>query len=301
MDRLIFRIKERYLSITPTCLNLGCGSRYHPDWINIDISPQGPGVIKHDLSRGIPFSDSSCDVVYHAAVLEHMDRLEAAVFMNECYRVLKPGGIVRVGVPDLEKICRLYLSKLEAVLNGNSEAIYDYDWIMLELYDQSVREMSGGSMLDFLRQNPLPNESFIYERIGEEGRILVDTLHGQDGRKKSSNKPILHKIINRGLPKLRGFAKRMLVRLLFGPKDLKAFDIGRFRLSGEVHQWMYDRYSLTRLLSAAGFHDINLQDSYTSQIPNWINYNLDISPDGQVSKSDLFFLEAIKPGILNYE
>ena len=86
-------------------LNLGCGSRYHPDWINIDIVPHGPEVIQHDLSRGIPLPDASCDVVYHTAVLEHMRRSDAAAFLAECYRVLKPGGIVRVGVPDLERIC----------------------------------------------------------------------------------------------------------------------------------------------------------------------------------------------------
>ena len=154
-------------------LNLGCGHRYHPDWINIDIIPKGLGVIKHDLSCGIPLPDASCNVIYHSAVLEHMRRPDAVAFLKECHRVLKPDGILRVGVPDLEKICRLYLSKLAEALNGDETAAHDYDWIMLELLDQIVREKSGGNMLDYLRQNPLPNETFVYERIGEEGRELV--------------------------------------------------------------------------------------------------------------------------------
>ncbi len=164
----------------PKYLNLGCGSRYHPDWINIDIATRGPEVIQHDLSRGIPLPDASCDVVYHAAVLEHLRRSDAAALLAECYRVLKPCGIVRVGVPDLEKICQLYLSRLAAALKGDEAAVHDYDWIMLELFDQIVREKGGGGMLDYLRQNPLPNETFVYERIGEEGRQLVKALRRQD-------------------------------------------------------------------------------------------------------------------------
>jgi hypothetical protein len=224
-----------------------------------------------------------------------MRRQEATTFMKDCYRVLKPGGIIRVGVPDLEKICRLYLSKLEAVLQGNTEVVGEYDWIMLELYDQSVREMSGGSLLDYLRQNPLPNESFIYERIGEEGRQLANALRQRNGQKERFKLSTLQEIRYSGIPRLSEFARRMLVRLLFGPKDLEAFNIGRFRLSGEVHRWMYDRYSLTRMLSSIGFCDIQMKDNYTSRIPNWLNYHLDISPDGQVIKPNLFFLEAIKP------
>jgi SAM-dependent methyltransferase len=282
------------LSDAATYLNLGCGSRYHPDWINIDIVPHGPEVIQHDLSRGIPLPDASCDVVYHAAVLEHMRRSDAAAFLAECYRVLKPGGIMRVGVPDLEKICQLYLSRLAAALNGDEAAAHDYDWIMLELYDQTVREKSGGGMLDYLRQNPLPNETFVYERIGEEGRQLVKTLRQQDSLSRCLFSTLLHRL-RRGLRTLPGAAKRRMLWWLLGAEGMRAFDIGRFRLSGEVHQWMYDRYSLAQLLIAAGFQDPRLQDASTSRIPDWTSFHLDTLPDGQVIKPDLFFMEAIKP------
>lgn len=277
-----------------TYLNLGCGSRYHPDWINIDISPQGPEVMQHDLSRGIPLPDASCDVVYHTAVLEHMRRSDAAAFLVECHRVLKPGGILRVGVPDLEKICQLYLSRLAVALDGDEAAVHDYDWIMLELYDQTVREKSGGGMLDYLRQNPLPNETFVYERIGEEGRQLVKALQGQDSPSRRSLQAFLSRL-RRGLRSLPGVAKRRIPQWLLGADAKRALEIGRFRLAGEVHQWMYDRYSLARLLSLTGFRDPQLQDAKTSRIPNWTNFNLDTLPDGQVIKPDLLFMEAIKP------
>lgn len=270
-------------------LNLGCGSRHHPDWVNIDIAPQGPEVIQNDLSRGIPLSDASCAVVYHAAVLEHLRRPDAQAFLTECYRVLKPGGIIRVGVPDLEKICRLYLSSLAAALNGEKTAAHDYEWIMLELFDQIVREKSGGEMADYLRQNPLPNETFVYERIGEEGRELVQALLSTPLH-VSQSKPSLSDFIS----KLFAGLRPRVLEWLLGAQDRRALEIGRFRLAGEVHQWMYDRYSLARLLGLAGFRDSQVQDAHTSRIPDWSNFHLDILPDGQVIKPDLFFMEAIK-------
>jgi SAM-dependent methyltransferase len=278
-------------------VNLGCGTRYHSGWINIDIASSGPSVIQYDLSQGIPLGDASCDVVYNAAVLEHMRREDALRFLRECYRVLKPGGIVRVGVPDLEKLCQLYLSTLQAALDGDETAAHDYDWIMLELYDQTVREKSGGGMVEFLRQNPLPNEAFVYERIGEEGRQLVNALHNHEKRRvqaPTTTKPNIFVGLRRRLRTLPGSMKRRLLLLLLGSDGMRALEIGRFRLAGEVHQWMYDRYSLARLLTAAGFCNPVVQSATSSQIPNWTSFHLDTTPDGRVIKPDLFFMEATK-------
>jgi predicted SAM-dependent methyltransferase len=287
------------LSDETTYLNLGCGNRYHPKWINIDIAPQGPEVIQHDLRRGIPLSDASCDVVYHAAVLEHMRRSDATTFLVECHRVLKPGGIMRVGVPDLEKICQIYLSRLASAINCDEKAAQDYDWIMLELYDQAVRERSGGDMLDYLRHNPLKNETFIYERIGEEGYQLVKSLQLQDKRKISRFPNSLHGIPQR-FRSLLGVAKRGIPKWLLGNDDKQALEIGRFRMAGELHQWMYDRYSLAKLLRLSGFCDPQLQDAKSSRIPNWVSYHLDTMSNGKVIKPDLFFMEAIKPESPDY-
>lgn len=290
------------MSDAATYLNLGCGSRYHPGWINIDIAPHAPEVIQHDLSRGIPLPDASCDVVYHAAVLEHIRRSDAAAFLVECHRVLKPGGVIRVGVPDLEKLCQLYLSKLQATAAGDVDAAHDYDWVILELCDQTVREKTGGDMLDYLRQNPLPNEAFVYERIGEEGRQLVKALRKRDNSEHdpAAEPAFLHKLRKR-LRSLPGAAKRRILWWLLGKEGMRALEIGRFRLAGEVHQWMYDRYSLARLLIATGFCDPQLQDAGSSRIPNWTNFHLDTLPDGQAIKPDLFFMEAIKLGAAVHE
>jgi predicted SAM-dependent methyltransferase len=267
-----------------TYLNLGCGERFHPDWINIDLTSGRSGVIAHDLAKGIPFSPDSADAVYLAAVFEHIRRNDAANFLREIYRVLKPGGIVRVGVPDLEKICRLYL---EASLAGDKQAVHDYDWIVLEMLDQMVRETSGGSMLRYLQRRSLPNEQFIVDRIGDEGRKLIDQIRRQPTAANKSFPQRLRAIA-------RGVRDRLLT-FLVGRKNARAFAIGCFRLGGEVHHWMYDRFSLARELMAAGFSEPTVRSASESAIPDWGRFYLDVQSDGTINKPDLLFMEAIKP------
>ena len=59
--------------------------------------------------------------------------------------------------------------------------------------------------------------------------------------------------------------------------------VARFRSSGEIHQWMYDRYSLKALFEKAGFKDAKRVGPTESRIPDWTSYHLDTDPDGAVS------------------
>lgn len=266
-----------------TYLNLGCGERFHPDWINVDLTSGRSNVIAHDLAKGIPFPSESADAVYSAAVFEHIRRGDAANFLREIHRVLKPGGIVRIGVPDLENICRIYLEKLEAAVAGDKRAANDYDWIVLEMFDQMARETSGGAMLEYLRRQPLPNEKFVLERIGDEGRQLIDQLRSQTNVTKKSLSRRIREI---------GSA---LLNLLIGRKNAQALAIGRFRRGGEVHHWMYDRFSLARELIAAGFCEPIIRSASESAIPDWNRFCLDVQSDRTINKPDLLFMEAMKP------
>jgi len=77
-----------------------------------------PTTVSWDLRKGIPFPDLTFDAVYHCHVLEHIDREFAPVFLRECFRVLKPAGILRAVVPDLEHLARVYLDTVERVPSG---------------------------------------------------------------------------------------------------------------------------------------------------------------------------------------
>ena len=278
--------------------NLGCGSQICPDWINIDLVRTGPGVVAHDLSTGIPLPDASCEVVYHSHVLEHLRRSDAQFFMRECFRVLKPGGILRVAVPDLEQICRQYLLALDRALAKGAHAACDYEWIMLELFDQTVRPQSGGDMRAYLQQNPLPNEAFVYERIGEVGREMVSSLRASVGQVGHSSESL-----SLGIPVfLRKMWWRMGVKLTqklvfwaSGRRFIEAYRLGRFRMGGEVHQWMYDRYSIEQLMISVGLKDPRQESALTSRISGWTDVPLDVLPDRTVRKPDSLFMEGLRP------
>ena len=69
-------------------LNIGCGSTFHLDWLNIDLVSSSPAVRAYDIRRGLPFPDASFDACYHSHLLEHLTQAEAHRLLQECWRVL---------------------------------------------------------------------------------------------------------------------------------------------------------------------------------------------------------------------
>src|SRR5262245_20196250 len=73
-------------------LHFGCGSNIKAGYINIDLGKQAD--LRLDLREPIPFSTNSCSMIYSEHFLEHLCYPdEAMFFLNECSRVLKPGGL----------------------------------------------------------------------------------------------------------------------------------------------------------------------------------------------------------------
>ncbi|MFB2838107.1 class I SAM-dependent methyltransferase [Floridanema evergladense] len=275
-------------------INLGCGSRFHLDWTNVDFVSTGEGVIVHNLIEGIPFPNCSFDVVYHSHVLEHFSKKQGELFLRECYRVLRPQGILRIAVPDLEQIVRIYLTALEKASSASPEWAFNYEWIALEMYDQTVRNNPGGEMATYFQRKPLPNQQFVLERCGVEAKNLLEVEQEIDSVTKQGS--ILEKLLKSvyrffRYPKYR---RELLLKGILG-KEYNLLQIGRFRQSGEVHQWMYDRYSLAVLLKKCGMENIVQRTATQSYIANWSSFNLDTEPDGTIYKPDSLFMEAIKP------
>lgn len=275
-------------------LNLGCGRRIHSGWENVDFTAAAPGVRALDLRKGIPYPDAIFDVVYHSHLLEHFSKQSAPAFLRECHRVLKPGGTLRVAVPDLERIVREYLKALENTPHGQPGAGANYDWMVLEMYDQAVREQSGGSCNDFYRQELIPNWDFIHKRVGAEADAALAAVRAQAAPAPAGWRQISSKwrFVSRSLGSV---LRNKLARAVLSNEDYAALQIGRFRRHGEIHQWMYDAYSLARLLREVGFADPQQCAATQSRIPNWATYCLDNEPDGSTYKPDSLFMEAVKP------
>jgi len=87
-------------------LHLGCGGSRLPGWVNVDYPPADVAI---DLGWTLPFEDASVGYAYLAHVLEHFEYpLEARALLQEVHRVLAPGGVLRLVVPDIEKCIRAY-------------------------------------------------------------------------------------------------------------------------------------------------------------------------------------------------
>ena len=282
---------------TSSLLNLGCGDRYHPSWINIDFVARRNAVVGHNLHSGIPFEDEKFDVVYHSHLLEHFPKSSALFFLRECYRVTKCEGTIRVVVPDLERIARVYLEALGKAAQGDDEWEANYEWIKLELYDQVVRERPGGEMAAYLSQECIPNRKFVLGRVGVEGERIAEQV-AQSRNNTGSKTPQLAALRRlfggfHCLFRNQSVAREWAIRRILG-SEYELLELGRFRRGGEIHLWMYDRYSLARLLEEAGFASPTLVSPTESRIPNWANYHLDTEPDGVVYKPDSLYMEAVK-------
>jgi len=138
--------------------NLGCGTRASAFCTNVDwsvhlrlrtwrlarlagsrrdaIEALPESIVVHDLRRSIPAATGSVDVVYHSHLLEHIERSSVAAFMGEVLRVLRPGGIHRIVVPDLERLATRYLDGFGA--NGHDERVAG-------MIEQIVRREAAGS------------------------------------------------------------------------------------------------------------------------------------------------------------
>jgi predicted SAM-dependent methyltransferase len=125
----------------PIRLNLGCGLRTPPGWVNVDGSwnarlakhpilrrsltkigllpkdrldiPWDSSIFIHDVRKPLPFESGCVSTVYASHVLEHLYLEEGRQLIRESFRVLSAGGVLRVVVPDLRVFVEEYLGTRE--------------------------------------------------------------------------------------------------------------------------------------------------------------------------------------------
>jgi SAM-dependent methyltransferase len=130
-------------------LHLGCGLNTPDGWIHLDASrgawlakhpilkwianalrlapseqfdvPWSKNIVVHDVRKPLPFPDGSLSAVYASHLLEHLHFDEGQRLLAECRRVLAPGGVLRLVVPDLRTIVREYLHGIPGAASGGVE------------------------------------------------------------------------------------------------------------------------------------------------------------------------------------
>ncbi len=108
-------------------LNLGSSrptGRYRkPIWVNCDINPQGRPTVLGD-GFCLPFKDGTFEEINSVHVLEHLQRDEWPLMLCEMYRVLEPGGLIYVEVPDFPAQCRIYLDKIASTRANAPQVVH---------------------------------------------------------------------------------------------------------------------------------------------------------------------------------
>jgi predicted SAM-dependent methyltransferase len=119
------RAKERALQkMNDVKLHFGCGPRILPGWVNID-GWNFPGIdIATDLRQPLPVGDAKCRLIFTEHVFEHIDADYRMPVLREFFRILQPGGTLRIVVPDCEKFVDAYVRHdtawFQTVLGGSS-------------------------------------------------------------------------------------------------------------------------------------------------------------------------------------
>lgn len=113
-------------------LNLGGGTATIDGFASVDLTN---ATYLHDLSRRPwPFTAGSCDALLASHILEHFDKAEGRLFLRECYRILRPGGILALAVPDMDTF-------ITARLTGNYAPLGGYSWI-------DLNDLMGGGIYE---------------------------------------------------------------------------------------------------------------------------------------------------------
>jgi len=144
-------------------LHLGCGPRIFPDFINIDAYDDHAD-LKADI-RKLPFRDNYADVILAVHVFEHFEQWEAVNLAIEWRRVLKPGGVLVMEMPDLDKVRHLL----------DSPDILDTNLALLGLYG------------DWSKKRPEMTHKWCYS-----GEMLTELLRVAGYRKTAIHEPEFH-------------------------------------------------------------------------------------------------------------
>ncbi len=256
-------------------LNAGCGGRLSSEWNNVDIR-RGSGVLHHDLREPFPYPSEVFHAAYSAHFLEHLAPEDGVRFLREMYRVLMPGGVCRIVVPDHERSCQEYLFWLKTSLeSGDSKSIERYKWSVMELIDQFVRERKGGLMLETLMSGKF-DEEYVRQRNGDEFRSFYRS--GDQKYKLLAFSPV------RKIWKFLSHLRDIISSGYFNPQQ-----------TGEAHKWAYDRLSLRLAMEEAGFVKVEVRSFDQSSIPYWTKYCLDSTEvGGRPRKPDSLYMEGVK-------
>lgn len=132
------RAVERYLRTHQVPkLQIGAGPNTLIGWLNTDAVPTSREILYLDATKPFPFKDSTFDYVFSEHLIEHLTYSEGLFMLRECYRVLKPGGRIRIATPDLETLIGLYAQEKSELQQRYINWIVDIFLTEIGIYRES--------------------------------------------------------------------------------------------------------------------------------------------------------------------
>lgn len=282
-------------------VNLACGNTFvqGDGWINLDFAPSTPAVQKANLLGRLPFDNDSVSIVYSSHFLEHIPRVQVAGFLLECFRILKPGGEIRLVLPDFEEMCREYLNQRDGGEHKKA------DFVVTEIIDQCVRLSVGGELQ--IAYQKIANNTEKYSDMVKYVRFRNGETFGLDRiarpvlTSQNITKPSLP---TRAVSSITSSALRVFRRLELAWFNLlisqlpSAFRIQNISLAsvGERHHWLWDSHQLSQVLLSCGYTEIIKCQATSSRIFGFPFFPLDLDAYGDPRKgAESMYIEALKP------
>ena len=103
------RVHSHISSAKVKMLHLGCGPNCFDGWLNTDLDPTSNCEVIIDASKKFPLPSNSMDIIYCEHLIEHLDWKGGIYCLRECFRVLRPNGILRISTPDFGRLTQFYL------------------------------------------------------------------------------------------------------------------------------------------------------------------------------------------------
>ena len=157
----------------PYCLHIGPGpnwSKPNDKWINVDIDPKwGDIVVDFKNFSSFPLLTNSVECIYGSHVFEHMSIWITDSLFSECHRILQPGGVLRLVLPDVEKSIREYIAgnlnfSLFKRRKERAKLNYGVDYTVFDCLREDFISRSGQENL--LGENALAHQNaWDYESI----------------------------------------------------------------------------------------------------------------------------------------
>lgn len=82
-------------------IQFGSGGNLLENWNNLDLP-------EHDIREQLKFDTDSIDFIFHEHVIEHINEVDGYNFLKECYRILKPSGVMRISCPSIDGFMNVY-------------------------------------------------------------------------------------------------------------------------------------------------------------------------------------------------